>query len=169
MTKKIIIALFICALPVLASAQEMKIGHVSTGDILQSMPEKATIQKALSDLQSEWESQLLKMREEYAAKIKDYQEKEATMSAGIKEARQSEIADMEQRMNTLVQQAQADLERKNQELMAPVVEKLRKAIDEVASESGFTYIINESTDVLLYVAPTANDITPQVKTKLGLK
>ncbi|MDR2853930.1 MAG: OmpH family outer membrane protein [Prevotellaceae bacterium] len=171
MIKKIFIALMCCALPVLAIAQDsnLKIGHVNSADIMQVMPERTTIEKTLSDLQGQWESELLKMREEYATKIKDYQEKEATMPAALKEARQSEIADMEQRMNTLVQTASSELQKKQQELLAPVVDKIKKAIEEVGTANGYTYIIDESTQVLVYISPKANDVTPLVKTKLGIK
>ena len=55
MFKKIAIAL-VCALPLnFVAAQETKLGHVNTQEILVAMPERATIEKKLSDLQSEME------------------------------------------------------------------------------------------------------------------
>ncbi|MDR1652721.1 MAG: OmpH family outer membrane protein [Prevotellaceae bacterium] len=168
MNKKIIIALMLCALPAFAMAQQ-KIGHVNSTEIMQAMPERATIEKTLEDLQKQWEGDLLKMREEYGKKVADYQKNEASMTQAMKEAKQSELADMEQRMNTLVQTATADIQKNQQELMQPVVEKVKKAIEQVGADNGYTYIIDESTQVLVFVAPNANDITAQVKQKLSIK
>ena len=86
MIKKI--ALFLIALlPLGAMAQNVKLGHVNSQEILSLMPERETIEKSLSDLQTQWENELLKMREEYYAKIKEFQDKQATMPETIKQAR----------------------------------------------------------------------------------
>ncbi len=167
MLKKIFL-LMLCALPIGLMAQEVKLGHVNTQEILTAMPEKATIEKKISDLQSQWESELAKMREEYNAKIKDYQDKQATMPESIKQARQSEISDIEQRITAFQQTAYSDLQKKQQELFAPVIDKVKKAINDVASENNYLYIFDISTQSIVYMSPKSNDITPLVKKKLGL-
>lgn len=167
MLKKIVL-LMLCALPFGLMAQEVKLGHVNTQEILTAMPEKATIEKKISDLQSQWESELAKMREEYNAKIKDYQDKQATMPESIKQARQSEISDIEQRITAFQQTAYSDLQKKQQELFAPVIDKVKKAINDVASENNYLYIFDISTQSIVYMSPKSNDITPLVKKKLGL-
>ncbi|MDR2824588.1 MAG: OmpH family outer membrane protein [Prevotellaceae bacterium] len=167
MNKKIVIALFICALPIFAMAQQ-KIGHVNSADVMQAMPERTTIEKSLGDLQTEWENQLLKMREEYSKKVAEYQKDEVKWSQAIKEAKQSELADMESRMSTLVQTAQTDIQKKQQELMQPIIEKVKKAIEQVGADNGYTYIVDESTQVLVFIAPNAPNVTALVKQKLGI-
>ena len=109
------------------------------------------------------------MREEYYAKVKEFQEKQATMPESIKSARQSEIAEIEQRISTFNQTASADLQKKQQELFTPVVDKVKKAINEVGTENGYLYIFDLSTQSIIYQSPKSNDVTPQVKKKLGLK
>ena len=167
MNKKIVIALMLCALPLFAMAQ--KIGHVNTAAVVDAMPERVSIEKTLNDMQAKWETQLLKMREEYASKIKEYQKNESTMSPALKEAMQNEIGDAEQRINTLVQTASSELQAEQQKLMQPVIEKIKKAIEQVGAENSFTYIIDESTQVFVYIAPTSDDVTALVKQKLGIK
>jgi len=168
MSKKIIIVLTLCVLPFFAMAQ-LKIGHVNTADLMTAMPERAQIEKQLNDLQSKWEADLLKMREEYQKKVTDYQKGADTMSPAMKEAKQAEIADMEQRMNTLYQTASSELQSEQQKLMQPVIDKVKKAIEQVGAENGYTYVIDESTNVFLYIAPNSNDITDLVKQKLKIK
>jgi outer membrane protein len=168
MLKKIALVL-LCALPFTLMAQEVKLGHVNSQEILTLMPERTTIEKTLSDLQSQWEKEAVKMREEYVAKVKEFQEKQATMPESIKQARQSEIADIEQRITTLNQTAQTDIQKKQQELFNPVIEKVKKAINEVGTENGYLYIFDLSTQSIVFQSAKSNDVTPLVKKKLGLK
>lgn len=164
------IALFMIALlPLGAMAQNLKIGHVNSQELISLMPEVETMNTEMKKAQDAWENELLKMREEYYAKIKAFQDTQATLTESIKQARQSELADMEQRIGNLNQAATDDLQKKNQELAAPILEKVRKAMNEVAAENNFTYVFDTTTQTIVYMGPSANDITPLVKKKLNLK
>ena len=168
MFKKIALVL-LCALPFSLMSQEIKLGHVNSQEILTIMPERTVIEKTVGDLQTQWEKELVKMREEYYAKVKEFQEKQATMPESIKSARQGEISDLEQRISTFNQTASEDLRKKQQELFTPVIDKVKKAINEVGSENGYLYIFDLSTQSIIYQSPKSNDVTPLVKKKLGLK
>ena len=168
MIKKI--ALFMIALlPLGAMAQSLKIGHVNSQEIIALMPEVETMNTQMKEAQDAWEKELLKSREEYYAKIKAFQDAQATMTESIKQARQSELADMEQRIIHLTQAATDDLQKKNQELAAPILDKVKKAMNDVAAENNFTYVFDTTTQTIVYMGPSANDITPLVKKKLNLK
>lgn len=167
MIKKI--ALFLVALlPIGLMAQDVKFGHVNSQEIMMLMPERTDIEKQLNDLQNEQENYMVKMRDEYNTKLKDFVDNQATMSKSIKEATQGELAQMEQRINTFSQTAQDDLNKKYQELVAPVRDKVLKAIEEVGSEGNYTYIFDLSTTGIVYKSPKSNDITALVKKKLGI-
>jgi len=168
MFKKIALVL-LCALPFSLMAQDVKLGHINSQEILTLMPERTVIEKTVGDLQSQWEKELVKMREEYYAKVKEFQEKQATMPESIKSARQGEISDLEQRISTFNQTASEDLRKKQQELFTPVIDKVKKAINEVGAENGYLYIFDLSTQSIIYQSPKSNDVTPLVKKKLGLK
>jgi outer membrane protein len=168
MFKKIVLFL-ICVLPFSLMAQETKLGRVNYQEIFAAMPEQATIQKTLDDQSKVIEGELSKMNEELTAKFKDFQDKQATMPESIKQTRQNEMQDIQQRIQTFRQTASSDLEKKQQELSAPVMAKINKAISEIASEGKYLYIFNYIPQVFVYQSPNANDITPLVKKKLGLK
>jgi len=167
MFKKIALVL-LAVLPISLMAQETKLGHVNFQEIFQLMPEQASIQKALDDQSKEFETYLTKLNEEYTNKLKEYQDKQATMSESIKQVAVSELTDLQQRITTFRQTASTDLDKKQQELSAPVIAKINKAIGEIAVEGKYLYIFNYLTQVFIYQAPSANDITPLVKKKLGL-
>ena len=62
-----------------------------------------------------------------------------------------------------------DLQKKQGELMQPVIAKVRNAIESVGKENGFSLIQDNASQVTLYFAAPVEDVTPLVKAKLGLK
>jgi outer membrane protein len=167
MLKKIFV-LVLCVAPIMAFAQN-KFGHIDTQSVYTAMPEKATIEKTLQDLASNYEKELNGMREEYNKKLKDFVDKKDSMPQSVLQARQSEIVDMEQRISTLNQTAQTDLQKKQQELVQPIVDKIKKAINDVGLENGFIYIFDLQVPAIIYHSDQSVDVLPLVKKKLNIK
>ena len=162
--KKIIIAIML-ALPMIASAQ--KFGHISTQELFAQMPEVAQIKLQMDTINSQYENQLASMNEELQKKYQDYQAQEATMADAIKQIRQQELQEMQQRIQLFYQTAEQDIQRKQQELLAPVHEKMAKAIKAVGEREGYTYIFDSAA--MVHIGSDAQDVTPAVKKELGIK
>ena len=161
--KKIILMLAL-ALPMLASAQ--KLGHINSQELLASMPELKTMQAKLDTLANQYELQFANMQEEFNKKVVDFQQSQATMTDGVRQFRQQELAEMEQRIQLFSQTAQKDIQAKQQEYFQPVQKKMLDAIKKVAAAQGCTYVFDAAT--LLYVADDALDLMPLVKKELGI-
>ena len=162
--KKIIIAMML-ALPMLASAQ--KFGHINTQELFAQMPEVAQVRAKMDTIQSQYENQLASMNEEIQKKMQDYQAQEATMADAIKQIRQQELQEMNQRIQLFYQTAEQDIQKKQQELLAPVHEKMAKAIKAVGERENYTYIFDSAA--MVHVGADANDVTPAVKKELDIK
>ena len=162
--KKIIIAVML-ALPMLASAQ--KFGHINTQELFAQMPEMAQVRAQMDTVQSQYENQLASMNEEFQRKVQDYQAQEATMADAIKQIRQQELQEMQQRIQLFYQTAEQDIQKKQQELLAPVHEKMVKAIKAVGDREGYTYIFDSAA--MQYVSESALDVMPAAKKELGIK
>ena len=162
--KKLILMLAL-VLPMLATAQ--KIGHISSQEIMAIMPETKQMSVKLDSLQTSYENQLANMQEEFNKKLTEFQQQQATMTAGVKEFRQQELAEMEQRMQMFYQTVQKDLQAKQVEYLQPVQNKLLEAINKVAAAQGCTYVVDRAT--VLYVGADALDITSAVRAELGIK
>ena len=119
--KKMILMLAL-ALPMIASAQ--KIGHVSSQEIMAVMPETKKMAERLDSLQNVYETQLANMQEEFNKKLTEFQQQQATMTAGVREFRQQELAEMEQRTQMFYQTVQKELQAKQVEFLQPVQTKL---------------------------------------------
>lgn len=164
--KKFIVAVLL-VLPFGLFAQD-KLGYINTGELITQMPEYTENQKALEELAKQYEDELLKMREEYYNKIKDFQDNQANLPDAVKEARQSEILELEQRITTFQNTANTGIQQKQESLFAPLFEKVRTAISEVGKENGFTYIFDLSTQAIVFQSDKAQNVLPLVKAKLGL-
>ena len=151
-----------------ASAQ-VKIAHVNTAAILNAMPEKAKAEKSLEKYYGELQSQLQTMATEYQNKMQDYEANVATMSNLVKQSKEKEIVDIQNRIQQFQANAEQEFESKRGELLAPILDKIQNAINAVGKEKGYTYILDLATGAAVYVGDAATDITKDVKAKLGVK
>lgn len=162
--KKLIIILAL-AMPMLAGAQ--KYGHVNTQELFQLMPELKMVQGKLDSLNKQYETLLMQMQEEYRTKLQDYQNQQATLPDVIKQSKEDELVSMQERLQATYQTAQQDVDQKQREWIAPIHEKMAKAIQKVGADKGFTYIFD--TAATLYVGTDATDVMSDVKKELGIK
>lgn len=162
--KKLIIAIAL-VLPMMVSAQ--KFGHVNTAELFQQMPEVLKVKAQMDTVQSQYETQLTMMQEELQKKYQEYQRDEATMMDGLKQIKQQELQEMQQRIQTFYTTAEQDIQKKQQELLAPVHEKLAKAIKAVGEREGYTYIFDSAA--MVHIGDDATDLLPAVKQELGIK
>lgn len=166
MKNTIIVALGVL-LATSVSAQTQKFGHIDSDELLELMPEKSKAEKEMEAFAKEFQAALEAMAKEYEGKVADYQSKEKDMTALVKQTKVKEITDLERRIQEFQGQAQNEIQKKEQELLAPIIEKARKAIDEVATDKGYTYVFDNSSGVLLFAKDSEN-IMAEVKAKLGL-
>jgi len=60
------------------------------------------------------------------------------------------------------------LQKKQNELLQPIIDKAKSAIEKVAKANGYSMILDSRQGILLYAAAT-EDILPLVKKELGIK
>ncbi|HOK50406.1 MAG TPA: OmpH family outer membrane protein [Bacteroidales bacterium] len=169
--KKIIgiaIVIFISA-SISFAQQGLKIGHINTQELLQAMPETDSAQLKLEKMQKELQSQLEVMQVELNNKYQDYLSKRDSYSELVRQTKEDELQNIQQRIQQFAQNADQDLQEKRNELYRPILDKANKAIEEVAKENGFTYILDLSSGVVLFHSDSSLDILPLVKAKLKLK
>ena len=101
-------------------------------------------------------------------KYAEYQNGQAQWSDLIKSTKMREIQDMQARVTEFGEQAEVDYREKTQQLLMPITEKVKKAIEDVAKEGKYSYVFDTSTGAFLYTTES-DDIAPLVKKKLGIK
>ena len=100
------------------------------------------------------------MVEEYQSKATQFQQKSATWTAAIKDAKQKELVDIETRIQEFQQTISQELQQKQAELMNPIMEKAQKAVQDAVFDSGSALYFDEAAVV---------DLTPAARKSLGIK
>ena len=153
----------------LGTINAQKFGHINTQELLAAMPETDSAQAQVEKEAKELEDQLEMLQVEYNNKLEQYNQDRAKLSQVILETKEQELIDYQQRIQKFRVKAEQGIQRRNQELFQPVLDRANKAIEEVAQENGFTYIFDSGTVVIVYISDNSQDILQLVKKKLGLE
>ncbi len=170
--RKIFIAAIVTALTFtgeVVKAQNYKFGHINSQEILSAMPDRDSAEAKIKNYAQSLQTQIEELQVEFNKKYQDYLQKRSTFTDAIREVKEKELSDMQQRAQEYQQVAEQDYQRYQAEVMKPVIEKANAAIQKVAKSNGFTYIFDTSTGVLLYFSEQSVDIAPLVKKELGIK
>lgn len=132
------------------------------------MPESDSARKVGQAHYQMLESEVESMQKEIQQKEQDYQAHETTYTPLVKNAKQQEIQDMGQRIQSFQTSAQSDLQRFNDSITKPIIDRAKKAIKAVAGEHHYTYVFDTSSGVVIYSEPS-DDIYALVADKLGIK
>ena len=147
---------------------DVLIAHISTSDVLDAMPDKTKAEKDLEKFYEELQNQLQAMATEYQTKIQYYEDNQATMSGLMKQSKEKEIVDLQNRIQQFQKSAESEFEAKRVELLKPILSKIQNAINAVASENGLSYVIDISTGAAVFMGEDSIDITYMVMKKLGI-
>jgi outer membrane protein len=167
MMKRMILAIAIVGTAITLHAQ--KFGHVSSEQLLIAMPEYDSAQTKVEELRQHYMLEIERIQVEINKKIEEFTANEATMSNLIKEAKASEVQELQARLQNYSQTAQQDLQQQSGMVIQPVMDKARKAIDAVAKENGLIYVFDMSQGNPIYASEESLDMLPLVKAKLGLQ
>jgi outer membrane protein len=143
-----------------------KIGYISADEIIQLMPEAATVQQQLDQYQQSLYQNAQDKQNAFNESLQKFIKDSSTMSPSLKEVKRGDLQKQSQELAGEQQKIQNDFEQKRQELSVPIQKKLQAAIEEVAKENGYTYVMPREA---LIVMPTTNDLGPLVIKKLGRK
>ncbi|MBM3177324.1 MAG: OmpH family outer membrane protein [Bacteroidetes bacterium] len=174
--KKVAIVLFVALSSAAALAQTptpapQKIGFADWNYIFSQLPEYKQIDNELKTHGTQLENQLKAKYQDYETKVKAFQSMPATTSDVIKADKERELVALQENIQKFQQDAQTSIQKKQVDLMQPVYTKVGKAIEDVAKEQGFAFIINPQTtagdDILLF-SDEKFDISNSVLKKLGV-
>jgi outer membrane protein len=151
-----------------AKSQGLKFGHINSQQLLTAMPESDSAQAKIEKLAGDYDQQLEEMQVELNKKYDEYLSNRDNYTDLIRQTKEADITEMQQRIANFQQVAQQDLQTQQQKLLQPVLDKANNAIKQVAEENGFVYIFDVSRGNPVYFSDQSIDILPLVKTKLGL-
>lgn len=153
-----------------AAAQNMKFAHINSDELMQAMPEYDSATKKLESFRSELVNALELMSVELRNKNETYQKESKNYSDLVKQNKEQEMVDMNNRIQEFQTNAQTQMQEKQAALFQPIIAKVDKAIKDVGKENGFVYVFDVAKGSLLYFDETkSTNILSLTKAKLGIK
>jgi outer membrane protein len=144
------------------SQSALKIGHVDITELMSAMPQKDSASAVLAKETKDYQTTYDEMTAVYNKMMDDYEKNQSTYSEIIKKNKEAELLDKEKRLQEFEKNASETLQRRNTELVQPILDKILKAIDKVAGENGFTYIFDVSKGSVVYTSKDSQNLDPLV-------
>jgi len=161
--KKVILMLMLFA-PLSIFAQ--KFGHLDSQALISSLPEAIRVQGELEALGKQYQNELQAMQDEIQRKADEYEKTKSTMNATKQQETETMLNDLMQKYQQALQDNQTQFNKAQQEKMAPIQEKIYKAIENVGKAGGYVYIMQTGT--VPYISDTlSKDVTAEVKAELN--
>jgi outer membrane protein len=146
-----------------------KFAHINSQELLAAMPESDSAQAQIEKLAKNYESQLEEMQVELNKKYDDYLNSRDSYTDLIRQTKESEISDLQSRIQQFQTIASEELQNKRTELLKPILDKANGAIKNVAEANNFIYVFDISQGNPIYFSDQSVDILQLVKDKLGVK
>ena len=162
--KKLIVAVAM-GLGMFSASAQNKIGYINTDELIGVMPEAAKADTELKEFQASLVQQGQDMAKEFDDKDSIFVRDSAKLSPSMKDIKRNELIGLYQRVQSWNQQAQEMYQAEAQKKIAPIRTKALDAIQAVAKESGYTYVIDVNS---LLVYPSGDNLLTLVKKKLNI-
>ncbi|MBQ8367237.1 MAG: OmpH family outer membrane protein [Alistipes sp.] len=151
-----------------------KFGRVDLAAIVTNMPEFKEAQTNLEAYGKDLQDQLEQIQVEFNTKYAEYEKNVGTYTDAVRQLKEAELQQLQQRFTDFQQIAQQDMQKKEADVMNPIYDKANEAVKKVASEGGYLAIFSTTQDqpaaagLAYFDAAALTDITAAVKTELGI-
>jgi outer membrane protein len=171
--KRILLLIALAGIAWSAAAQNTnKVGYISTEYILKKIPAYKIAQDQLDKLSQQFEKEIETKYADLEERYKKYQAEKVLLTDDMKQRRENEIITLEKATKDLQRQhvgQDGTLDKKKTELLNPIVEQVKEAVKEVATQDGYALVIDiTSNPSVLYTAPRF-DLSEKVLAKLGYR
>lgn len=153
-----------------AHAQQ-KIGYVDTEYILGEMPEYATVQKKLDELEQKWRKEIQEKQEEAEKLEREFEARELLYTDAERKRKQDAIKKARKQVEQLRQQyfgPEGELYSRQKDLMRPIQERILEATESVATAEGYDYVVDKKGETLFLYARDEHDLSDRVLRELGI-
>ena len=145
---------------------QSKIAHINTYELINTMPEKLEAEKILEKYYKERDAEISAMEAELSYKAEQYAGESISKTKQERDEMVEEIQGMEENISLYMDEVNKQMQKKQEELIKPIYEKVLQAIKQVGKENGYNYVLDSSQNQGILLAD-GDDIMSLVKIKLG--
>ena len=166
------LCVFILIFSLCATAAAQRYAVVDTKYILEKMPDYKAAQKQLDQISAQWQKEIDDKQAVLDKMYKDYEGEQAMLSDDLKKKREDQLFNHEKEVRDLQRKRfgfEGDLFKKRQELIKPVQDKVYNAIQKIAVNRMYDFILDKSEGITVIFADPKLDKSDDVLKELGVK
>ena len=170
MKKNLLIAC--CLLLVGSMAQAQKYAVIDTRYILDKMPDYKTAQKQLDDVAAGWQKDIDAQQTGLDNMYKAFEAEQVMLSDDLKKKREDQLFNKEKALRDLQRKRfgfEGDLFKKRQELIKPIQDKVYNAVQKMAVQRGYDFVLDKSEGITIIFADPKLDKSEDVLKDLGVR
>lgn len=163
--------LLITVISLSASAQTsepvLKFGFLSYEAVLTSMPEYATVEQGMKDLEDQYAAEQKRVEDEFNKKYEEFLDGQRDFPQTILQKRQSELQELLDKNIAFKKEGQRLLAEAREKALLPLKNRLASALASVGSSKGLAFIVNTDQNALPWLNITmGEDVTDAVNAVL---
>lgn len=169
--KKLFLAA-LCTVFFAAFAHAQRYAVIDTKYILDKMPEYKTAQKQLDDIAAAWQKEIDGQQQELDQMYKNYDAEQVMLSEELKKKREDQLFMKEKEVRDLQRQRfgfEGDLFKKRQELIQPIQNRVYNAVQKLAVQRGYDFILDKSEGITVIFADPKLEKSDDILRELGVK
>ncbi len=164
--------LFLVALLLVAgltTAEAQKFGYVNSENLLSQMEDMKAAESDLVAYREQQQKLFQTKVEAFQAEVAELQRKNEAGEMTPKQLQeaQTRLQTKQEELGAEEQKISEALQKRRQDKIQPIFDKVNKAIATVAKEDELTYVFDGSTGGVILYADESSDITTKVKAKLA--
>lgn len=160
------------AIAAITGAYAQRYAIVDTRYILDKMPEYATAQKQLDEISKAWEKEISDKQQTLTKMYRDFDAEQVMLSEELKKKREDQLFNLEKEVRMLQSQRfgfEGDLFKKRQDLIKPIQDKVYNAIQKLAVDRSYDFILDKSEGITVIFADPKLDKSEDILKALGVK
>jgi outer membrane protein len=169
--KKFLVGVFSLML-IAFSAQAQKYAIIDTKYILDKMPDYKLAQKQLDDVAAGWQKEIDDLQANLDRMYKDYEAEQVMLSEDLRKKREDQLFQKEKTLRDQQRKRfgfEGDLFKKRQELIKPIQDKVYNAVQKLAVQRGYDFILDKSEGITVIFADPKLEKSEDVLRELGIK
>ena len=168
--KKILLLAVLLASGMLGFSQKYAV--IDTRYILDKMPDYKQAQKKLDDVAADWQKDIDAKQVELDGMYKGYEAEQVMLSDDLKKKREDQLYNKEKDLRDLQRKRfgfEGDLFKKRQELIKPIQDKVYNAVQKMAVQRGYDFVLDKSEGITIIFADPKLDKSEDVLKDLGIR
>jgi outer membrane protein len=154
------------------TSHAQKYAIIDTRYILDKLPEYKAAQAKLDDIAADWQKEIDSMQSQLDKMYKDYDAEQVMLSEDLRKKREDQLFLKEKYLRDQQRKRfgfEGDLFKKRQELIKPVQDKVYNAVQRIAAQRGYDFILDKSEGITVIFADPKLDKSEDVLKELGIK